>query len=76
MPVAIPHSLINCQSEQHLPTARGVTFAQALMGTLGLWRSRFRERHAFPVLDDRELRDMRLSRWDVERELGKPFWRG
>jgi len=43
---------------------------------VGTWRRRIRERQAFARLDYRELRDIGLSRWDVERELVKPFWRG
>jgi uncharacterized protein YjiS (DUF1127 family) len=43
---------------------------------VGTWRRRLRERQAFARLDYRELRDIGLSRWDVERELAKPFWRG
>ncbi len=42
---------------------------------VGTWRRRIRERQAFARLDYRELRDIGLSRWDVERELAKPFWR-
>ncbi len=41
-----------------------------------LWHSRIIERHAFDFVDDRELVDLGLSRWEVERELRKPFWRG
>lgn len=41
-----------------------------------LWRSRVRERRAFASVEDRELRDLGLSRWHVESELAKPFWRG
>lgn len=43
--------------------------------TVGLWRSRVQERRALSFIEERELRDLRLSRWDVERELAKPFWR-
>jgi uncharacterized protein YjiS (DUF1127 family) len=43
---------------------------------VGTWRRRIRERQAFASLDYRELRDIGLSRWDVEREVAKPFWRG
>lgn len=38
------------------------------------WRSRASERHVLRSLDDRMLRDVGLSRADVERELRKPFW--
>ena len=39
------------------------------------WRARLRDRRELAALDERDLRDARLSRWDVERELAKPFWR-
>lgn len=76
MSITIRHTLTNCQSDHARPRAIVATMAQTLVRTLRLWRSRIRERHAFPVLDERELRDLRVSRWDVERELAKPFWRG
>jgi uncharacterized protein YjiS (DUF1127 family) len=76
MSYAAHHPLINCQADRLSPTNRGATLANSIGRTLRLWRSRIRERRAFPVLDERELRDLRLSRWDVERELAKPFWRG
>jgi uncharacterized protein YjiS (DUF1127 family) len=38
------------------------------------WRSRASERHVLRSLDDRMLRDVGLSRADIERELRKPFW--
>lgn len=43
--------------------------------TLQLWRQRRSERDALSRLTERELRDMRLSRYDVETEVRKPFWR-
>jgi len=70
------HPLINCQSDRNSSAKRGTTLARSIARTLRLWRSRARERRVFPVLDDRDLNDMGLSRWDVERELAKPFWRG
>jgi uncharacterized protein YjiS (DUF1127 family) len=62
--------LINCQP------AHRVSWPRSLGRTLRLWRARIRERHAFPALEERDLRDLRLSRWEVDRELAKPFWRG
>jgi uncharacterized protein YjiS (DUF1127 family) len=41
----------------------------------GEWRARIRERHELATLDERDMRDLGLSRWQVERELAKPFWR-
>ncbi|MGI9507491.1 MAG: DUF1127 domain-containing protein [Geminicoccaceae bacterium] len=35
---------------------------------------RFRQRRALSFLDDRMLRDIGLTRLDVEREITKPFW--
>jgi uncharacterized protein YjiS (DUF1127 family) len=48
----------------------------AVTHVLGVWRTRIRDRDAFLALDYRDLRDINLSRWEVERELAKPFWRG
>ena len=68
--------MINCQSDDPGLTARAATAAGSLVRTLRLWRARTRERRAFTNVDERELRDLGLSRYDVQRELAKPFWRG
>ena len=73
MSYAAHSPLINYQPDR---LSRGAALARSIAGTLRLWRTRNKERHAFPVLDERELRDMRVSRFEVERELAKPFWRG
>ena len=39
------------------------------------WQERERGRHHLRELDDRLLRDIGISRADVEREASKPFWR-
>jgi uncharacterized protein YjiS (DUF1127 family) len=51
-------------------------FAGWIGRTARLWRSRIRERRSFEVIDDRALHDLAVSRWDFEREIAKPFWRG
>ncbi len=50
------------------PVVRGIEI-------LLLWQRRANERHALLHLDDKVLRDLGLSRSDVLRESGKPFWR-
>jgi uncharacterized protein YjiS (DUF1127 family) len=76
MPTAVVHTLINSQRDLPHTAPRLGAAIQVMARTLQLWHRRHRERHALPVLDERELRDLRLSRWEVERELAKPFWRG
>jgi uncharacterized protein YjiS (DUF1127 family) len=67
---ALTQSQINSHSLGRQP---GVT---ALIGDLfGTWRRRIQEREAFAHLEQRDLRDMGLSQWEVETELSKPFWR-
>ncbi len=39
------------------------------------WRARAREREALALMNDRELHDIGLSRWDAQHEVDKPFWR-
>jgi uncharacterized protein YjiS (DUF1127 family) len=38
------------------------------------WRRRARSRRELAALCDRCLRDMRMTRYDVEKEVRKPFW--
>ena len=39
-----------------------------------VWRETARQRRALSRLDDRMLRDVGLTREQVMRELGRPFW--
>lgn len=39
------------------------------------WRRRARSRAELAMLDERTLRDIGITRADVWRETGKPFWR-
>ena len=76
MPTAMVNTLRNSQCDKSSTTTRASGILQSVARSLRLWRRRHRERHSFPALDERDLRDLRLTRWDVERELSKPFWRG
>jgi uncharacterized protein YjiS (DUF1127 family) len=40
------------------------------------WRRRAADRRQLQGLDDQILRDIGLSRGEVECEISKPFWRG
>jgi uncharacterized protein YjiS (DUF1127 family) len=42
---------------------------------LASWRRRARERRELATLDSRTIRDLGLSRSDVQFEVNKPFWR-
>ena len=39
------------------------------------WQDRARQRHRLGEMDDHLLRDIGLSRADLEHEIEKPFWR-
>ncbi|HYZ34903.1 MAG TPA: DUF1127 domain-containing protein [Crenalkalicoccus sp.] len=54
--------------------ARPGLFARAL-DTLRLWRQRVEQRDALSRLTDRDLRDMRVTPYEVGLEIRKPFWR-
>lgn len=43
-------------------------------GMLRCWREVARERRQLAQLDGRMLKDLGLTRADVEREAGRPFW--
>lgn len=46
--------------------------ADTLLG----WLQRDRDRRILQALDERLLRDIGVSRGEVEAEVAKPFWRG
>ena len=74
MLTAASQPLTNGQCVQPSLAARGTAAAQSMVRAWRLWRARRQERHVFAQLDERGLRDLGLSRWDVERELKRPFW--
>jgi uncharacterized protein YjiS (DUF1127 family) len=47
----------------------------AFVETLLAWQDRARQRNTLAAMDDRLLRDIGLTRGDVEIEVQKPFWR-
>ena len=49
--------------------------AQFLLGLLSTWLQRARERRALHGLDDGMLKDIGLTRADIDFEVHKPFWR-
>jgi uncharacterized protein YjiS (DUF1127 family) len=48
---------------------------QSLGALLKEWRRRARSRNELAVLCDRCLRDIGATRYEVYREIKKPFWR-
>ena len=51
-------------------------WAVAAVHTLLKWQERASQRHHIAGLDDRSLKDVGLSRADIENEATKPFWQG
>ena len=49
--------------------------AIAAADTMMDWQERARARRDLSMIDDRLLRDIGLTRFDVARETAKPFWR-
>jgi uncharacterized protein YjiS (DUF1127 family) len=42
---------------------------------IALWHRRAQERRALAMMDERDLRDIGISRLDALREANKPAWR-
>jgi uncharacterized protein YjiS (DUF1127 family) len=57
------------------PVAGSAGLAASIARVAERWRARIKDRRAFAALDYRDLRDLGLSRWEVESEMLKPFWR-
>lgn len=64
----------------HAVTARSALsirlsgFLAAIASAYSTWHERSIQRRALARLDDRMLRDIGISRSDVEQEVEKPFW--
>jgi len=49
---------------------------QIVFARLGQWRQRMLDRRRLGSFNDQMLKDIGLSRADIEDEITKPFWRG
>jgi uncharacterized protein YjiS (DUF1127 family) len=58
-----------------LPSGRARSLLSAILDRLLLWQERASQRHQLMTMEDHRLRDMGLTRADLEREMRKPFWR-
>jgi len=76
MNAATHDMLTDCRTLRRTATTGPAGIAAWIARTIGTWRTRIRDRQGFATLDYRDLRDLRLSQWEIERELAKPFWRG
>jgi uncharacterized protein YjiS (DUF1127 family) len=55
-------------------TKAGVGLVTRLFDQVLVWLDRVRQRRHLGELDDRLLRDIGLSRAEVEHEISRPFW--
>ncbi len=76
MYVAAQNSLTNSHAA-HVSRGTPVVGVVAWIGrAYRNWQQIHAERQALERLDERDLRDVGLTRYSVERELARPFWRG
>lgn len=47
---------------------------KALASRIQDWRRVAEERRSLARLEDRDLQDLSLSRWDIEREIARHLW--
>jgi uncharacterized protein YjiS (DUF1127 family) len=52
-----------------------MSFPHRFIALLQRWRQRSCARHELAAMCDRSLPDIGLTRYEVELELRKPFWR-
>jgi uncharacterized protein YjiS (DUF1127 family) len=70
-------NLFDHAGSTHSPVPAGIlanAFAQVVETVLG-WQERAAQRHNLSQLNDALLKDIGVSRADVEGEISKPFWR-
>lgn len=79
-------SIAPADESRQLQVMAGPVIAQKSLGTFGTimlslgsamlqWQQRAGQRTHLGTLDDRLLKDIGLSRADIEPEVSKPFWR-
>lgn len=64
--------------DRRTPLAAAAKVSAALLSLfdrIATWQERAQARRRLGQLDDWMLKDVGLSRADVAREMGKPFWR-
>jgi uncharacterized protein YjiS (DUF1127 family) len=64
-----------CREFSSLAEAKPDVSLQQLKGLIAEWRRRAREHRALSTLDERDRRDLGISRCDAQCEARKPFWR-
>jgi uncharacterized protein YjiS (DUF1127 family) len=71
-----PHDLRQAASGASTCVGAFLSAARHMAHMVWVWRSRAETRRAMSMLSDHVLRDIGLTRADVDREVMKPFWRG
>jgi len=74
MATAVHHSLTDCHAAPRPAPFAGL--AGWIDRMAARWRERALDRRSLATMTDRDLRDAGLTRFAVERELSRPFWRG
>ncbi len=75
MHISAQHPLTNCQPAAQTTATSSGGIVGWLAHALHNWRERSADLRELALMDERALRDARLTRWEVEQELNRPFWR-
>jgi uncharacterized protein YjiS (DUF1127 family) len=74
MAYAAHHSLRNSHAAP--PSASPLAgIANWVSQAAARWQQRRDDARALEWMDERDLRDARMTRWAIEREAARPFWR-
>ena len=76
MHVTSHHPLTNSHSSPRRASGVLTRLAAWIDRTHARWQEREAELHALETMTDRDLKDAGLTRFAVEREISRPFWRG
>jgi uncharacterized protein YjiS (DUF1127 family) len=71
---ALQTTFMRSSGQSQAAQLRGEAVGEAI-DTVTLWQARRRARQQLADLSDQMLQDIGITRADVEREYGKPFWR-
>ena len=76
MAVALHHPLTNAQPFARPAGSLARRARDGIARLVVLWLERHADLRAIEEMTDRELRDIRATRWELRRAVSHPFWRG
>lgn len=75
IPETLDARVLNVPARSIDGVSKRISVVRRVLHMLAAWHARAQQRHNLAMLSDHTLKDIGLTRLDVERHVRKPFWR-